>query len=294
MSPLLPSAQGGGKSQTRKRATVVAIAAAAFALCGVAATLTLFKTVRHSQRSTLISAPKAVAEPVYYVPLKAVPTAGPGGQSLAAGKKQPVVYYYVPETAANVAQLRQASLLTSLANASDAAGNASAAAADAFSCSKTSLVALSAAVQLKWTACQAAATDYQEPNKGAKRRLLGWVWEGPGAPTSMLDANATNATAAAAPAGPKLAECEAAALGGTNNVCASLAKCGNPVCTSYYNEPAIEALCGMCTMGAGSMLGCFARDATVSSRPSPCLRAVTQTVWGLEAAGNEQKSLSPF
>jgi hypothetical protein len=30
--------------------------------------------------------------------------------------------------------------------------------------------------------------------------------------------------------------------------CKSIAACENPVCDSYYNEPDIEALCGMCTM----------------------------------------------
>jgi len=209
-----------------------------------------------AQRSALLQAAvPASAEPVYYVPLKAAPVAQPG-QSLAA--QQPVVYYYVPKQA-------QASLMMQSLNATgNATGGNATGAAPAFSCAKPNLIKVSAKVQTAWTACQLASSDYKEPNKDAKRRLMGWVWEGPNPPPgATVLANATNATAAApaSAAKPSLSDCQKKALGDT---CVELAKCGDPVCTSYYNEPEIEALCGMCTMGAGSAFGfgCFARDAS--------------------------------
>ena len=249
---------------------------AALAAVGAAAAIAVIVTGLRTPafRSTLLGAAAAgaVAEPVYYVPLKAVPA---GAAQTQLGMKQPVVYYYVPEKAAG--SLKQASLITSLANATGAAGNATAAApaVPAFVCSKDNIKALSTAVQTKWTACEKAATDYKEPNKGAKRRLLGWVWEGPGNPTMLANATAPagNATPAAA-AGPTLSDCMKKAIGeDKDNACVKVSTCKDPVCSSYYNEPEIEALCGMCTMGVSSgLFGCFARDATVgylSLPPTP-------------------------
>lgn len=246
--------------------TRTALAVAALAAVGAAAAIAVIVTGLRTPafRSTLLGAAAAgaVAEPVYYVPLKAVPA---GAAQTQLGMKQPVVYYYVPEKAAG--SLKQASLITSLANATGAAGNATAAApaVPAFVCSKDNIKALSTAVQTKWTACEKAATDYKEPNKGAKRRLLGWVWEGPGNPTMLANATAPagNATPAAA-AGPTLSDCMKKAIGeDKDNACVKVSTCKDPVCSSYYNEPEIEALCGMCTMGVSSgLFGCFARDAT--------------------------------
>lgn len=268
-SPLLPAPGGKAGAFRTRTALVVAAVAAVGAAAAIAVIVSGLRTPDF--RSTLLgsAAAGAVAEPVYYVPLKAVPA---GAAQTQLGMKQPVVYYYVPEKAAG--SLKQASLMSSLANAT-AGANATAAApaVPAFVCTKANIMALSAAVQTKWTACQKSVTDYEEPNKGAARRLLGWVWEGPGQPTML--ANATGATAAAnataaAPAGPKLADCETKALGeDAENACVKIASCKDPVCSSYYNEPEIEALCGMCTMGVSSAFGCFARDATVRFTPNP-------------------------
>lgn len=269
-APLLPPPGGRAeKTKTGRRALFVAALAAAGALAAVA---TIVSGVRAPAMAMLMNAPGAVAEPVYYVPLKAVPTAAPKTQ--LGITQQPVVYYYVPESAA--ASLKQASIYQSLAN--DTASNATA--APAFVCTKDNLKKVSAEVQAKWTACQTSVTDYKEPNAAAKRRLLGWVWEGPGQPSMLANdtAAAGNATAAA-PAGPLLADCEKKALGGnTNNVCVSIAGCKDSVCANYYNEPEIEALCGMCTMGVGAsgVFGCFARDATVRV---PIMRAHALHLW---------------
>ena len=77
---------------------------------------------------------------------------------------------------------------------------------------------------------------------------------------SLAADNATTANATAAPSGPSLSECEIQAVG---QACAKISSCANPVCSSYYNEPEIEALCGMCGMAASGW-GCFAQDSVVS------------------------------
>jgi len=142
-------------------------------------------------------------------------------------------------------------------------------------------------VQMGWDQCK-LHKDYKEPNpKGemhthevlghkfsARRRLLGWVWE-PSAGEAkhaeikqaemlvdqgyqMLANDAADATAADDD-GKKLSfdECQKKAV---EVGCQYVAFCKDPVCDNYYNEPEIEALCGMCTMAP---LGCFAHSAEV-------------------------------
>ena len=209
--------------------------------------------------------------------------------------EQPVVYYYLPEKAASkVTHAKVAMLNETDANATSAEGAGD---DSKFVCTLANIKALSAKVQSEWDKCK-AADDYVEPNKDARRRLLGWVWEPDQEPKTampqhpptyyklrlseadrrksrvmhraamldeqMLDAaadNATNATNATATGSEKnlLADCEHKALG---SACESIASCANPVCESYYNDPEVEALCGMCTMGAG----CFAHAAEVYTK----------------------------
>jgi len=208
--------------------------------------------------------------------------------------QQPVVYYYLPEKAASKVTHATVAML----NETDANATSAGAGDDSkFVCTLANIKALSAKVQSEWDKCK-AADDYVEPNKDARRRLLGWVWEPDQEPKTampqhpptyyklrlgeadrrksrvmhraamldeqMLDAaadNATNATNATATGSEKnlLADCEHKALG---PACEWIASCANPVCESYYNDPEVEALCGMCTMGAG----CFAHAAEVYTK----------------------------
>jgi len=182
-------------------------------------------------------------------------------------------------------------MLNETGNGTDAAGGD-----DKFVCTLANIQALSAEVQGKWDKCK-ENKGYEEPNKGAARRLLGWVWEpdSKGAkPTAVpkhlpsyyrlkLDEAERhhtlhakhqqlkmahrqvledNATDAGAGGGDKEEEsfedCEKNAV---EKACADIASCEDPVCESYYNEPDVEALCGMCTMAP--LGGCFAHDSTV-------------------------------
>jgi len=208
-------------------------------------------------------------EPVYYVPMKKVKSRGSKASPLQlATKQQPVVYYYMPETKAAMHSVHHQMLANDTGNATAGGGD------DAkLVCTVDNIKALSATVQTKWDACKAHA-DYKEPNKGASRRLLGWVWEPsageaktavpkhvPGFYRHQMLANDTagNDTAAAGGGGdgPSFDDCQKEAA---KEACASIASCEDPVCDNYYNEPEIEALCGMCTMAP---LGCFAHSAEV-------------------------------
>ena len=148
-------------------------------------------------------------------------------------------------------------------------------------------------------AADEAEAEEEEAARRRRRRLLGWVWEpkngekkthvpthGPEYYTLKLSEAdrahvkskqfklsqavhpvhpvhpqilADNATDAGAKkeAVKTFEECQKAAV---EDVCAKLASCPDPVCDNYYNEPEIEALCGMCTMAP---LGCFAGSAEV-------------------------------
>eukprot|EP00960_Hanusia_phi_P044375 756605-Hanusia_phi.AAC.6 len=103
---------------------------------------------------------------------------------------------------------------------------------------------------------------------------------------SLAAGNATNASTAAAPSGPTLSECEIKAVG---EACAKISSCANPVCSSYYNEPEIEALCGMCGMAAAGW-GCFAQDSVVSMADGSAklLKEVSvgETVMSASSEGN--------
>jgi len=80
-------------------------------------------------------------------------------------------------------------------------------------------------------------------------------------PDANASAPAPAAGAPAAAAGAKsLRDCE---IDASKDVCTKLASCKDPVCTSYYNEPEIERICGICTMAAGGFWGCLASDSMV-------------------------------
>ena len=87
--------------------------------------------------------------------------------------QQPVVYYYLPEKAASKVTHATVAML----NETDANATSAGAGDDSkFVCTLANIKALSAKVQSEWDKCK-AADDYVEPNKDARRRLLGWVWE---------------------------------------------------------------------------------------------------------------------
>ena len=197
-----------------------------------------------------------------------------------AAKAAPIVYYYMPQKPQKRAAMHPVHKVQML-NDTDAAGGD--AAGDAFVCTVDNIKALSATVQGEWDKCK-DHKDYKEPNAGASRRLLGWVWEPdhmgekktrvpahlPNHYRLKLDEgtrnlarnahhqqlahmahfqsldNATNGTDAAGGGAEKSFEdCEKEAA---EKACAQLAGCAEPVCENYYNEPEIEALCGICTM----------------------------------------------
>jgi hypothetical protein len=104
-----------------------------------------------------------------------------------------------------------------------------------------------------WDKCQ-YAEDYKQPNRGnfniSSRRLLTQdilkpqPWTYPSAP------NATEVCGDPSFPCPGLAECEALAA---KVVCKYLSKCTNPVCSSFYTEPDIERICGICTMASSAV-----------------------------------------
>jgi len=221
--------------------------------------------------------------PVYYIK-----------QARAGGVQPPVVYYYLPNEAKADAHpaAQHATAAQTLLAANDTASTK-------LVCTVDKIKAMSALVQTQWDACK-TNPGYVQPNKDAKRRLLGWVWEpeaagekktakpkhGPEhyhlklsetdrrfamhsklhtemnvkhkAPAHAMQVLAENATGATGATGSvSFNDCQKKA---TEEACAAIAGCKNPVCESYYNEPEIEALCGMCTMAP---LGCFANSAEV-------------------------------
>ncbi len=50
----------------------------------------------------------------------------------------------------------------------------------------------------------------------------------------------------------------------SKKLCEKLAKCKDPVCSSYYNDPDVERICGICTMAANGWYGCFAGHSQAS------------------------------
>ena len=104
-----------------------------------------------------------------------------------------------------------------------------------------------------WDRC-ARAADYVAPNKGTlpgnARRLLTQsivtptTWDYPTAP------NATEVCGGPAFPCPTLSECEDRAA---KVLCHHLSKCTNPVCGTFYVDPEIERICGVCTMASGAV-----------------------------------------
>ena len=50
----------------------------------------------------------------------------------------------------------------------------------------------------------------------------------------------------------------------SKSLCEKLAKCMDPVCANYYNDPDVERICGICTMAASGWFGCFAGHSQAS------------------------------
>ena len=302
-TPLLP----GG--QPRRRVSTRAVAVTFAAVCTVGAVAAVAVMVQGGptallQKGMVKLAPvrgmvpmQAMgnaargADPVYYVPMKQVRKSRTGQLAKAP---QPVVYYYLPEqkAAARSEVFHQVQML-----ANDTAGNDTAdAGGEEFVCTVDNIKALSGTVQAEWDKCK-ENDGYKEPNKGAARRLLGWVWEPESSTEHMTAApkygpahyhlklteadrhhystqlqqqmhtsqmlNETEGNATAGGGGgdggaPSFDSCQKAAA---QDACAKIAACKDPVCDNYYNEPEIEALCGICTMAP---LGCFARSAEVT------------------------------
>jgi hypothetical protein len=105
-----------------------------------------------------------------------------------------------------------------------------------------------------WDKCQRAA-DYVVPNKGtfsknASRKLLTQsivrltTWDYPSSP------NATEVCGGPSFPCPTLPECEDMAA---KVLCKHLSKCTNPVCGSFYADPMVERICGVCTMASGAV-----------------------------------------
>ena len=282
-APLLPGAPRPRRA-SRTAAAVIA------GVCAVGAIAAVAVIVQGGGPAALVQ--KA---PVYYIK-QARAGIKAATQKMRGAVQPPVVYYYLPNEAKADAHpaAQHATAAQTLLAANDTAKK--------FVCSVENIKSLSAEVQTKWDECK-TNTGYKEPNKDAKRRLLGWVWEPDAAAEKktampkhspehyhlklsetdrrfamhsklhtemkvkhnapapamqvLADANATNGDSAKK--GVSFDDCEKKAAG---EACAVIAGCANPVCDSYYNEPEIEALCGMCTMAP---LGCFATSAEVYS-----------------------------
>ena len=282
-APLLPGAPRPRRA-SRTAAAVIA------GVCAVGAIAAVAVIVHGGGPAALLQ--KA---PVYYIK-QARAGIKAATQKMRGAVQPPVVYYYLPNEAKADAHpaAQHATAAQTLLAANDTAKK--------FVCSVENIKSLSAEVQTKWDECK-TNTGYKEPNKDAKRRLLGWVWEPDAAGEKktakpkhspehyhlklsetdrrfamhsklhtemkvkhnapapamqvLADANATNGDSAKN--GVSFDDCEKKAAG---EACAVIAGCANPVCDSYYNEPEIEALCGMCTMAP---LGCFATSAEVFS-----------------------------
>lgn len=302
--PLLPGSPGKRRASARMVAAGVATLAAVAAVGAVAVIVNgggpvslmgiKLRPVKGMVPMEAVGRARG-EDPVYYVPMKQVRAANANAlqQMAVKGPAEPVVYYYLPDKQAAVHTVHH-QMLDDNATAAGGGGGAS----DKLVCTVDNIKALSAEVQGKWDACK-AHKDYKEPNKGAARRLLGWVWE-PESPAEkktrapqhgpayyklklsetsrrfahhtqlagskpvqlaqqMLNETAGNGTAAAGGGEPSFNDCQKKAV---EKACAAIAGCADPVCDSYYNEPEIEALCGMCTMAP---VGCFAHSAEVFS-----------------------------
>eukprot|EP00960_Hanusia_phi_P044374 756605-Hanusia_phi.AAC.5 len=281
--PLLPSRNAAPRR--RLVALVPAVLAASAALLLLAVSLMAF----HAEGPTegLQEHPPTL----YYVPAKT---------SRPWKKQQQLVYYYLPESSRAFSMLNGSS---SNSSGSSAQGSSNSSSSD-FVCSVANIKALHALVQPKWDACK-SNPNYQEPNKGANRRLLEWVWEPEAGEkmtakpryspdhytlslkadrrrkpyssyhpatserrswyTNLLSSLAGNQSNSSSPSGANagsisMGDCEKNALSGA---CEKLASCKDPVCFNYYNEPEIEQLCGVCSMGSQAWYGCFAEDSEV-------------------------------
>eukprot|EP00291_Cryptomonas_curvata_P007251 CAMPEP_0172189436 /NCGR_PEP_ID=MMETSP1050-20130122/22521_1 /TAXON_ID=233186 /ORGANISM="Cryptomonas curvata, Strain CCAP979/52" /LENGTH=363 /DNA_ID=CAMNT_0012864127 /DNA_START=11 /DNA_END=1102 /DNA_ORIENTATION=- len=278
-TPLIGRSAGLRQSSVARYVAVLA----AFGACA------LIVLVLNSQHTTQKNALAQSAVKYYYVPKAAVKNNKlPLHLMIPQGKGKAAVEYTL--VAAPLSQL------DGNATAAPAAGNASAAPASSnFVCSLANIKAASAPVFANWDKCL-TASDYKQPNADAKRRLLSidtesrsakaaktqslkWVWvpakgealsAPPRTPRSwtasmwqMLDGNATAGAAAAPAAGgaKKLKDCEADA---SKDLCEKLAKCKDPVCANYYNDPDVERICGICTMAATGWFGCFAGHSQVA------------------------------
>jgi len=166
--------------------------------------------------------------PVYYIK-----------QARAGGVQPPVVYYYLPNEAKADAHpaAQHATAAQTLLAANDTASTK-------LVCTVDKIKAMSALVQTQWMHSK-LHTEMNVKHKAPAHAM------------QVLAENATGATGATGSV--SFNDCQKKA---TEEACAAIAGCKNPVCESYYNEPEIEALCGMCTMAP---LGCFANSAEVSS-----------------------------
>jgi len=328
-APLLPGPPRPRRAGTRTAAAAVAglcavgaIAAVAVIVQGGPAALlqkgmVRLAPVRGMAPMRAVGQARKGADPVYYVPMKQMRAAGVGKkaplQQMSAGA--PVVYYYLPEQhAAAGAPVHK----TMLANETD--GAAAGGDSDAFVCSVDNIKALSATVQGEWDKCK-EHKDYKEPNAGASRRLLGWVWEPdqqgqkktampkhgpshyhlklsesdrrfaqhsqlaqhfPSHPAQMLNetgGDGGNATGGGGSGEKSFDDCQKEAA---EDACKKISSCKDPVCDNYYNEPEIEALCGICTMAP---LGCFANSAEVSDCALSCVSCAQVSGAGLGGLG---------
>mmetsp|Transcript_63624 Transcript_63624/g.132469 ORF Transcript_63624/g.132469 Transcript_63624/m.132469 type:complete len:338 (+) Transcript_63624:67-1080(+) len=280
------------------RAYAVAIVAVCLAL---AVSAIVVNTGRLGHPVELAQAPQAY----YYLPQMAYP-AGVGQPGMrayvpvapqqvlsvatAGGAPQPMVYYYAPvQQGLAGMQIYPGQSLNATGNAT---GNETEAGGDEgdeeegdFVCTVDNIKALHAKVQPEWDTCK-NNPRYEVPNKDAKRRLMGWVWEpnraaghAPpgmnhhlllrtlrnGAKISILAGNGTNGTNSSDDGGGEdsmdpndfrtMSECMQIAVG---DACDKIAEdCDDAVCKHYYNEPEIEALCGICGIAAANDWGPF-------------------------------------
>mmetsp|Transcript_20656 Transcript_20656/g.41906 ORF Transcript_20656/g.41906 Transcript_20656/m.41906 type:complete len:499 (-) Transcript_20656:176-1672(-) len=279
-----------GRLSSRRSQVAMALAGSCAVLAMVGLVFAMGQTrptslVQQAVAAPYMAVPQAGAQPMYYMPVQpAVAQQGLAAAPPASAVQQPVVYYYVPAVPAKP-QLALAHPQTQMLNAS---GNSSSE-EDSFVCSVANIKALSATVQTKWDTCK-TNPNYEQPNKDAGRRLLEWVWEpaageARAAPSGkpnhdpsayemvlrrrrqgpqyrlaqMLNESGGNSSDAEEDT-PSMQDCMEEAVG---DACDNLAGCDDKVCASYYNEPEIEALCGMCGMANSGKFGCFAKHATV-------------------------------
>jgi hypothetical protein len=107
-----------------------------------------------------------------------------------------------------------------------------------------------------WDKCK-YANDYKEPNNSSRKLLSQSIirpqrWNYPTAPnvsdTEQVCGGPTFPC-------PQLSECEELAA---RVLCNKLARCTDPVCSSFYTEIEIERICGICSMSWWSRtLSCF-------------------------------------